>query len=117
MDILNHFKSHTDKRADDVRAGLVAPSREERRKCWAARDEYYACLDANAIDDPLKEEKVAAKACRRQGADFERDCAAQWVVYFKKWRVQDIKKRNQIRELEAQGANKLSVETNFVARP
>ncbi|KAK3689639.1 cytochrome oxidase c subunit VIb-domain-containing protein [Podospora appendiculata] len=105
-----------DKRAQEVRAGAVAPLRAERQKCWEARDGYFACLDANGIVDALKDEKKAAKACKSEAADFERDCAAQWVTYFKKWRVQDIQKKARLKELEAQGANKMDISTDFTER-
>lgn len=71
--------AETDKRADEVRSGAVAPLRTERQKCYIARDAYFACLDANNIVDALKDEKAAAKACGSQNKEFERDCAAQWV--------------------------------------
>ncbi|KAH8880322.1 oxidoreductase-like protein [Thozetella sp. PMI_491] len=116
MGVFNYFRSDADRRADEVRSGQVAPTREERQNCWAARDAYYACLDSNSIIDPLKDHQAAAKACRKEGADFERDCAAQWVTYFKKWRVQDLKKKAQLRELEAQGANKVDVQTDFAPK-
>ena len=38
------------------------------------------------------------------------------VTYFKKWRVQDLKKKAQLKELEAQGANKMDVQTDFSTR-
>lgn len=37
----------------------------------------------------------------------------QQVTYFKKWRVQDIQKRARLKELEAQGAVKMDVNTDF----
>jgi cytochrome c oxidase assembly factor 6 len=79
MALFDYLKSGADKRADEVRSGAVAPSREERQKCWVARDAYFGCLDANNIVDALKDSKAAARACGSQSADFERDCAAQWV--------------------------------------
>lgn len=74
-------QSEADKRAAEVRAGTVAPTRSERQKCWMARDSYFACLDKNNIVDALKDEKAAAKACKAESAEFEKDCAAQWVSY------------------------------------
>lgn len=38
------------------------------------------------------------------------------VTYFKKWRVQDIQKKARLKELEAQGASKMDVQTDFAAR-
>lgn len=40
----------------------------------------------------------------------------QQVTYFKKWRVQDIQKKARLKELEAQGAVKMDVNTDFKAR-
>jgi cytochrome c oxidase assembly factor 6 len=72
-------QSEEEKRATEVRAGVVAPTRSERQRCWEARDNYFACLDANNIVDALKDSKQAAKACGKQSAQFEKDCATQWV--------------------------------------
>ncbi|KAK3990854.1 cytochrome c oxidase assembly factor 6 [Cladorrhinum sp. PSN332] len=119
MGILSIFSSPSseqDKRATEIRTGAVAPTRSERQRCWEARDAYFACLDANNIVDALKDDKKAGKACGKEGDKFEGDCATQWVTYFKKWRVQDIQKKARIRELEAQGANKLDVNTDFAPR-
>ncbi|AEO67955.1 uncharacterized protein THITE_2117150 [Thermothielavioides terrestris NRRL 8126] len=111
-------KSEAEKRADEVRTGAVAPTRAERARCWAARDAFYACLDAHGIVDTLNSEgrAAAARACPAEGAAFERDCAAQWVTYFKKWRVQDIQKKARLKELEAQGATRMDVQTDFTPR-
>ncbi|KAL1875946.1 hypothetical protein VTK73DRAFT_9657 [Phialemonium thermophilum] len=113
MGLTDFFKSESDKRAEEIRSGAVAPSRSERQRCYAARDAFFACLDANGIVDAIKDEKQALRACGRQSADFERDCAAQWVIYFKKWRVQDIQKKAKLKELEAQGANKMDIQVDL----
>ena len=81
MGIFDYFKSESDKRAEEVRTGAVAPSRTERQKCYVARDAYFTCLDANGIVDAVKDEKRAARACGPQSADFEKDCAVQWVSW------------------------------------
>ncbi|KAK3290615.1 cytochrome oxidase c subunit VIb-domain-containing protein [Chaetomium fimeti] len=108
--------SEADKRATEVRSGAVAPSRAERARCWEARDAYFACLDAGGIVDAVKDDRKAAAACGAESGRFEKDCAAQWVTYFKKWRVQDIQKKARLKELEAQGASKMDVQTDFAAR-
>ncbi|KAL2268306.1 hypothetical protein VTJ83DRAFT_3152 [Remersonia thermophila] len=108
--------SPEEKRASEVRSGAVAPTRAERQRCWDARDAFYACLDANGIVDAIKEDKKVASVCKSENARFESDCAAQWVTYFKKWRVQDIQKKAKLKELEAQGANKMEVHTDFTPR-
>ncbi|KAK1753052.1 cytochrome c oxidase assembly factor 6 [Echria macrotheca] len=118
MGLLSWFsgESEADKRATEIRTGTVAPSRAERQRCWDARDAYFSCLDANGIFDALKEDKKAAKACGTQSREFEKDCATQWVTYFKKWRVQEIQKKARLKELEAQGAIKMDVNTDFASR-
>lgn len=79
MGLTDFWKSSTDKRADEVRSGAVAPSRTERRRCWESRDAYFACLDRNNILDAIKDDKAAAKQCGGESTVFERDCAAEWV--------------------------------------
>lgn len=66
-------------RAEQVRSGARAPDRTERKRCWEARDSYFACLDRNNILDALKDEKAAASACKNEAVVFERDCAKEWV--------------------------------------
>lgn len=66
-------------RAEQVRSGARAPDRTERKRCWEARDGYFACLDRNNILDALKDEKRAAAACKDEAVVFERDCAKEWV--------------------------------------
>ncbi|KAJ4387683.1 hypothetical protein N0V93_008281 [Gnomoniopsis smithogilvyi] len=108
---LNPFGSSSteSKRAEEVRAGTRAPDRTERKKCWEARDGYFACLDKNGILDAIKDEKVAAKACGGENVVFERDCAREWVTYFKKWRVADHNKKQRLKALEAQGAQSVEI--------
>lgn len=49
--------------------------------------------------------------------DFEKADGWVWqVTYFKKWRVQDIQKKARLKELEAQGAQKMDVNSDFAPR-
>ncbi|KAF4334697.1 cytochrome c subunit vib [Fusarium beomiforme] len=100
-------------RADAIRSGDAIPNRQERKICWAARDAYFNCLDAHNIVDATKDPSVTKKACPVETADFERDCAAAWVKYFKQWRVADIQKKRRLEELRAQGAQEMTVTTSF----
>lgn len=78
---LNPFGSSSPEtqRAEEVRSGARFPDRTERRRCWEARDAYFACLDKNNILDAIKEDKKAAAACSAEATVFERDCAKEWV--------------------------------------
>ena len=46
------------------------PKSEERQKCWAARDQYWQCLEKND-EDKTK--------CTTQRTQFENSCVKQWV--------------------------------------
>ena len=62
MGLFDYFStSPTEKRAEEVRTGAVAPSRSERLRCWESRDLYFGCLDKAGILDALKDEKEAAR--------------------------------------------------------
>ncbi|ROW07457.1 hypothetical protein VMCG_03928 [Cytospora schulzeri] len=117
MGLTSFWKSDTDKRAEEVRTGAVAPSRTERKKCWESRDLYFSCLDRNNILDAIKDEKAAAKSCGGEGVAFEKDCATEWVAYFKKWRVADYNKKQRIAALEAQGAQNMNIQSGPGAAP
>ncbi|XP_056637968.1 cytochrome c oxidase assembly factor 6 homolog [Diorhabda carinulata] len=54
------------------------PTREERSKCWAARDKYWECLDKNSSAD--KDEKT--NVCVEFRKLYEQSCTAQWVKHF-----------------------------------
>lgn len=49
------------------------PNREERQQCWAARDQFFSCLDTHRPDDPSPSD--CAELRRRLYAA----CPAVWV--------------------------------------
>ncbi|QPG94007.1 hypothetical protein C2857_004002 [Epichloe festucae Fl1] len=100
-------------RSDAIRSGDAIPNRQERSVCWASRDAYFACLDANNILDANKDASAAKRACPRESDAFDRDCAAAWVKYFKQWRVADVQKKRRLDELRKQGAQEMEVSTTF----
>jgi len=103
----------TPDRASQVRSGAVVPTRTERLQCWASRDAYFACLDAHSIVNANADPSATKKACPKETAEFERDCAAKWVSYFKEWRVMDAKRRAKIEQLEREGAIKMESKPEF----
>jgi hypothetical protein len=50
---------------------------------------------------------------RLEGKRTSADAQRRQVTYFKKWRVQDIKKKQMLKDLEAKGALKMDVQTEF----
>ncbi|EPE05159.1 oxidoreductase-like protein [Ophiostoma piceae UAMH 11346] len=105
--------SDDEKRAEAVRNGAAVPTRAERKKCWDSRDIYFGCLDKHKIIDVTKAENEAAakKACGAENALIERDCAAQWVAHFKKYRVANYQKEQRLAALRAQGANEVQIQS------
>jgi len=52
-----------------------APNREDRKKCWEARDSYFACLDNAGVIKAGDE----GKACAKENKEYEKNCAKSWV--------------------------------------
>ncbi|KAJ3904409.1 cytochrome oxidase c subunit VIb-domain-containing protein [Lentinula edodes] len=56
----------------------TSPStREDRSKCWEARDKYFACLDRVGVLKPGDEKKDGA--CASEDKAYEQNCAKSWV--------------------------------------
>lgn len=51
------------------------PTKEERSKCWGARDKYWECLDKNGATE---KDSVCAEVRKL----FESSCSSQWVKHF-----------------------------------
>ncbi|KAF2201893.1 hypothetical protein GQ43DRAFT_440188 [Delitschia confertaspora ATCC 74209] len=83
-----------------------APNRTNRAKCYAARDAFFDCLDANNILDSIGDKQsvlAANKACGKLNEEFEKNCAHSWVEYFKKQRIVNFQKEQTIKKIEAEG--------------
>ncbi|ORX49486.1 hypothetical protein DM01DRAFT_1291170 [Hesseltinella vesiculosa] len=80
------------------------PSREERKKCWKVRDEYFACLDQLKILDPTVVDKSPdrASSCLGKKKQYEDACMASWVEYFNKRRVLDERQKQYLKLSEQQ---------------
>lgn len=88
------------------------PKRGKREQCWASRDAYFACLDKHDIINPLdpKNVKTAKKECGSEDKQFEKDCIASWVKYFKEKRPFDIKKERMLKEAAENGQEIVQME-------
>ncbi|KAF8274628.1 cytochrome oxidase c subunit VIb-domain-containing protein [Lactarius quietus] len=85
------FTSKADKNTTNT------PSREDRTKCWEARDAYFACLDAAEVVVAGTE----GSKCAAQRKAYEQNCAKSWIDYFNQRRVLAEKQK----PLLAQAAN------------
>ncbi|XP_060686788.1 cytochrome c oxidase assembly factor 6 homolog [Hemiscyllium ocellatum] len=56
---------------------MSAPTADERKACWGARDRYWQCLD-ESDKDPSE--------CQKLRTIFEGSCPQQWIKYFDKRR-------------------------------
>ncbi|OBZ86815.1 Cytochrome c oxidase assembly factor 6 [Choanephora cucurbitarum] len=83
------------------------PTREERKRCWFVRDQYFGCLDKLNINDPTVVDKNPEKAteCLSLKKGYEEGCMASWVEYFNKRRVLDLRQKQYL-ELSQQQAAK-----------
>ncbi|KAI9814298.1 MAG: hypothetical protein M1832_005938 [Thelocarpon impressellum] len=84
-----------------------APNRDQRAHCWAARDAFFACLDANGIVDAEGNAAAAREKCGGLERGFERDCASSWVHYFKRRRVMEHNRNETLARIKAEGARPL----------
>ncbi|XP_026477277.1 cytochrome c oxidase assembly factor 6 homolog [Ctenocephalides felis] len=56
------------------------PNKEDRKKCWDSRDQYWECLDTN--ENKSKQNTEEVQACKAFRKLFESNCPAQWVTHF-----------------------------------
>ncbi|GMM30529.1 Coa6 protein [Martiniozyma asiatica (nom. inval.)] len=82
------------------------PKRSSREKCWESRDLFFSCLDKIEINNPLDPSKssIIQKECGSQDKQFQKDCVASWVKYFKEKRPFDLKKERMLKEAAEQGS-------------
>ena len=57
----------------------IAPDRNARAHCWAARDKFFACLEQNSIVDSIKDKDKVESACAAEDREFGKECAKSWV--------------------------------------
>ncbi|KAJ7871590.1 cytochrome oxidase c subunit VIb-domain-containing protein [Mycena leptocephala] len=79
------------------------PTRQERQKCWEARDAYFACLDKAGVVKAGTE----GKACSTENRVYEKTCAQSWVTYFNERRKLAFQQKDMLVQANAQnGAEK-----------
>ncbi|KAF6012237.1 hypothetical protein HII12_002390 [Brettanomyces bruxellensis] len=83
-----------------------APNRKSREQCWESRDIFFKCLDNIKVIDPLDPEKgqEIKKNCGKEDQQFQKDCVASWVKYFKQKRPFDKKKAKILKQAKDEGA-------------
>ena len=57
---------------------INSSSREDRSKCWEARDTYFACLDAAEVVVAGTE----GSKCTAERKTYEQNCAKSWVSLY-----------------------------------
>ncbi|KZW03640.1 hypothetical protein EXIGLDRAFT_664216 [Exidia glandulosa HHB12029] len=65
----------------------AAPRRAQREKCYAAKDEYFSCLDEASVLVPGDEGAGHDAPCAQLRAMYETQCQKSWVSYFNQRRV------------------------------
>ncbi|XP_018784256.1 PREDICTED: cytochrome c oxidase assembly factor 6 homolog [Bactrocera latifrons] len=63
------------------------PTKEERTRCWASRDEYWECLNENAPKHSSTSGEKVPDVCQKLRKAFEGSCPRQWVKHFDRKRT------------------------------
>ncbi|KAH7920880.1 hypothetical protein BV22DRAFT_1020414 [Leucogyrophana mollusca] len=81
-----------------------AASRQDRQKCWEARDAYFDCLDRAGVLKAGDE----GTACKQSKTQYEDNCAKSWIEYFNKRRILAEKQKDMLAQSknQAQDAKK-----------
>lgn len=88
----------------------MPPTREERRKCYQARDLYFKCLDngmeggttgtrGSTISDTTTTKTLN---CLSQLDQFHKNCLKSWVEHFENEREKEIQRQKTVSRLESQ---------------
>ncbi|KAJ3729943.1 cytochrome oxidase c subunit VIb-domain-containing protein [Lentinula guzmanii] len=81
-------------------------TREDRTKCWEARDQYFTCLDSIGVLKPGDELKSAGEgACSKENKAYEQNCAKSWIEYFNQRRVIAEAQKDRLAQANTQAAN------------
>ncbi|KAH9050378.1 cytochrome oxidase c subunit VIb-domain-containing protein [Lactarius deliciosus] len=74
--------------------------REDRSKCWEARDAYFTCLDAAEVVVAGTE----GSKCAAERKAYEQNCAKSWIDYFNQRRVLAEKQKPLLAQAATQAA-------------
>lgn len=69
------------------------PTKEERSKCWNARDQFWACLESNAPKHTATSGEETPEKCEKLRKLFEKNCPGQWVKHFDRKRTYELFKK------------------------
>lgn len=79
----------------------MPPTREEREKCYEARDFYFKCLDVNDSDKSSNN-----SICAVLNRKFNENCLKSWVEHFENEREKEIQRKQTVKRLEKQRNDK-----------
>lgn len=63
------------------------PSRQNRHKCWEARDSYFGCLDRANVVKAGDEGNI----CAKEKQCYENNCVKSWVRLHRNYRLHSLK--------------------------
>lgn len=58
------------------------PLKEQRLKCYSARDEFWNCLDRHNYAKNLENDDEIPDECKKLKTLFKTECPQQWVQHF-----------------------------------
>ncbi|KAG7090633.1 hypothetical protein E1B28_009735 [Marasmius oreades] len=80
-----------------------APSRDDRQKCWEARDAYFSCLDTVGVVKAGEERSKGA--CTSENETYQKNCAQSWIEYFNQRRVIAEAQKDRLAQASTQAQN------------
>ncbi|KAL2911196.1 hypothetical protein HK105_209347 [Polyrhizophydium stewartii] len=124
--------------------GSLPPTRDARKRCWAARDAYFSCLDANGLwlhglaptqydeivrIDPTRppvasesdrslsrEQRAKLFTCANAKAFYESECLGSWSVHFAMLRVKEMQSKHLAEKIRQDHEERFKNKDEFWAR-
>eukprot|EP00842_Homolaphlyctis_polyrhiza_P000011 jgi/Hompol1/100/HPOL_004066-RA len=126
--------------------GSLPPTRSARAKCWAARDQYFECLDAHKLwlhgftpdsadpqaivqldptNPPIKspsdrsltaEQRATLFTCAKAKQLFDNDCLPSWMLHFSMLRVKELQTKALIEKVQKEEETRHKNPTDFWQR-
>ncbi|KAF9450459.1 hypothetical protein P691DRAFT_701170 [Macrolepiota fuliginosa MF-IS2] len=87
-------------RSDQIEEN-AEPSRQNRQKCWEARDSYFGCLDRANVVKAGDE----GTACTKEKQLYENNCAKSWIAYFNQRRIIADAQKERLAQAQLQSGN------------
>ena len=98
---MGFFSSSSDASTSSGSENAKIQNREDRARCWEARDAYFGCLDAQGVVKAGAEEGKCAPEEKKYGES----CAKSWIEYFNQRRIIADAQKDRLAQAATQAQN------------